>query len=222
MNVQPATDIAVFAGRRVSINGVRTAYVQTIRHGAEAQHQKAALQGGVWGDCVDEPPRRLPRRGEHVLVALRHRADHPLIFLPVGVATLPSRPPHRQPAGGITSTSRVPPATTPDHTDHRPAKENIVPTDPHRVTAQHIHGLAAADRMRGNNTILADTDDGLRYVTANAVFAEGSTVRRLLLTLGDLHLDAEAAGLSMSKYLDQFASRVAAELNDVLAEEANA
>lgn len=88
--------------------------------------------------------------------------------------------------------------------------------DPHRVTAQHIYGLAAADRMRGETIILADTDDGLRYVNPNAVFADGSKVRRLLLTNTDLQEDAVASGLSMSAYLKANASRLASELNDIL------
>lgn len=91
--------------------------------------------------------------------------------------------------------------------------------DPHRVTAKHVHGLAAAERMNGDRTILADTDDGLRYVSAGSLFVEGSKVRRLLLTLEDLRDDADRAGLSMSAYLRENAARVAGELNDVMAED---
>lgn len=88
--------------------------------------------------------------------------------------------------------------------------------DPHRVTAKHIHGLAAADKMRGQNSILADTDDGLRYINPSAVFAEGSKVRRLLLTGTDLQEDAAASSLSMPAYLKANATRLASELNDIL------
>lgn len=93
-----------------------------------------------------------------------------------------------------------------------------MPADPHRVTVQHIHGLAVSDRDRGGTTVLADTDVGLRYVTPAAVFGEGSNVRRLLLTDTDLREDAAAAGLSMSAYLRERAGRIATELNDVLAD----
>jgi predicted alpha/beta-hydrolase family hydrolase len=93
-----------------------------------------------------------------------------------------------------------------------------VTTEPHRVTAQHIHGLAASSRMRGSRTILADTEDGLRYVAAGDVLAAGTKVRRMLLTLGDLSDDALNAGLSLPAYLKAHASRIAAELNAVLAE----
>ena len=88
----------------------------------------------------------------------------------------------------------------------------------HRVTAQHIHGLAAADQLRGGNTILADTDAGIRYVAASSAFEPEVGVRRLLLTLEDLAADAVASGLSMSQFLRADASRIAAELNDVIAD----
>lgn len=91
-------------------------------------------------------------------------------------------------------------------------------TDPHHVTAQHIHGLAAADKMRDSNSTLADTDDGLRYINPGDVFADGSKVRRLLLASTDLREDADAAGLSISAYLKANAGRIAADLNAVLAE----
>lgn len=93
-----------------------------------------------------------------------------------------------------------------------------MPADPHRVTAEHIHGLAAADKMRGERTILADTNDGLRYVSAGAVFADGSLVRRVLLTREDLVADVDGSGLSLSAYLQANAGRIAAELNDLLAD----
>ncbi len=91
--------------------------------------------------------------------------------------------------------------------------------NPHRVTAQHIHGLAASDRMRGNRTILATTDDGIRYVSADSVFADRSTTRRILLTVEDLREDAGRSGLSMSDYLRVNASRIAREINAELAED---
>jgi hypothetical protein len=93
-----------------------------------------------------------------------------------------------------------------------------VSADPHRVTAQHIHGLAAADRMRGGNSVLADTDDGLRYVNPAAVLVDDSTVRRILLTSTDLQEDAAASGATMSAFLRANAGRLAKELNDVLTE----
>lgn len=92
-------------------------------------------------------------------------------------------------------------------------------TDAHHVTAQHIHGLTAASRMRGNRTILADTDDGLRYVAAGDVFSDGAKVRRVLLTLDDLRDDVRLSGLNMSTWLRQNAARVAGDLNTVLAGE---
>lgn len=51
MNVQPSTDITVFAGRRVQLGSGQHARVFAIRHGAEAVHQVEALRDGVWGDC---------------------------------------------------------------------------------------------------------------------------------------------------------------------------
>jgi hypothetical protein len=92
-----------------------------------------------------------------------------------------------------------------------------VATDPHRVTAQHIHGLSASDGMRGGNSVLADTDSGLRYVNPGAALVQGSGVRRILLTTTDLREDVEASGMSMSAYLRANAGRIAQELNDLLA-----
>ena len=87
--------------------------------------------------------------------------------------------------------------------------------DPHRVTTQHIHGLAAADRMRAEATILVDTDDGLRLVAPGAVFAPALNVRRILLTRTDLVEDAGNSGLTLSAYLKAHAGRIAAELNQL-------
>lgn len=91
-------------------------------------------------------------------------------------------------------------------------------TDPNRVTARHIHGLAAADTMRGGRTILADTDDGLRYVDPGAVFAAESTVRRLLLTTTELREDADAAGMTVAAYVRAHAAQIARQLNTILKE----
>jgi hypothetical protein len=88
-------------------------------------------------------------------------------------------------------------------------------TDPHRVTAQHIHGLAAADKMRAGGTLLVDTDDGLRFVAPGAVFAPALSVRRILLTHTDLVEDAGNAGLTLSAFLKAHAGRIAAELNQL-------
>jgi hypothetical protein len=51
--IDPATDLAQFAGARVVINGTRTARVTTIRHGIEAT--RVQLHDGVWGEGIDDP-----------------------------------------------------------------------------------------------------------------------------------------------------------------------
>ena len=89
-------------------------------------------------------------------------------------------------------------------------------TDPPRVTVQHITGLAAAGKMRGNRTVLALTTDGLGYVSPDHVIADNSNVRRMLLTLTDLREEASNAGLTVSGYLKANAARIVAELNAVL------
>jgi hypothetical protein len=95
-------------------------------------------------------------------------------------------------------------------------------TDPHRVTADHIRGLAVdPSKVRELHDVLVDTDDGIRLVTQNAVgaaFTEASTIRRLLLSRTELAEDAGHAGLTVTAYVRSNAARVAAELNAVLAE----
>ena len=88
--------------------------------------------------------------------------------------------------------------------------------NPHRVTAEHIHGLAVADRMHTDRACLVDTDKGIRLVTADYVLAEDSTVRRMLLTRTDLIDGVHAANTTMSAYLKAHAGRIAAELNAVM------
>lgn len=90
--------------------------------------------------------------------------------------------------------------------------------DPHRVTTKHIGYVAAAPTRADGNVagVLVDTDDGIRLVTANAVLAPDSGVRRLLLTSTDLAEDAAAAGVSISDYVRANAGRIAAYLNDVI------
>ena len=55
MLITPTTDLAQFAGRRVTFSGGRVARLQTVHHGAEATNYPAELQGGIWGDLVEEP-----------------------------------------------------------------------------------------------------------------------------------------------------------------------
>lgn len=51
MIIEPTTDLAQFAGQRVTLDHVRTVQIHTIRHGAEATHCVEQLRDGVWGDC---------------------------------------------------------------------------------------------------------------------------------------------------------------------------
>ncbi|GGL12882.1 hypothetical protein [Mangrovihabitans endophyticus] len=90
--------------------------------------------------------------------------------------------------------------------------------EPHRVTADHVRALAIADRMRGRRTCLVDSDEGICFVSPEAVLAPGSTVRRLLLSRSALTEDAAASGLSVAAFARVNGGRVAAELNNVLAE----
>ncbi len=92
----------------------------------------------------------------------------------------------------------------------------------HRVTTKHIAYLAAAPTRADGNVagVLADTDRGIALVTASAVLAPGSGVRRLLLTSTDLAEDAANAGVSVSDYVRTHAGRIAADLNAVIREEA--
>lgn len=89
-----------------------------------------------------------------------------------------------------------------------------MPADPHRVTRSHVRALAAADRMRGERTCLADTDDGIRFVTPGAVLTPGSGVRRLLMCRVDLVEDAANAGQTLAAYVAANAGRIAADLNE--------
>lgn len=92
-------------------------------------------------------------------------------------------------------------------------------TSPHRVTADHIRGLAVEPgTMREDRTVLADTNDGIRLVGADAVLTPGSGVRRLLLTHVDLVQDAAADGLTLAAYVRKEAGRIAREINEMLSD----
>ena len=53
MQVTPTTDLTHLQGQRVTFDG-RIARLNTIHHGAEATRCRDALQGGIWGDLVEE------------------------------------------------------------------------------------------------------------------------------------------------------------------------
>lgn len=55
MLITPTTDLTQFTARRVTFSGGRVARLQTVRHGADAVNYPRELQGGIWGDLVEEP-----------------------------------------------------------------------------------------------------------------------------------------------------------------------
>jgi hypothetical protein len=101
-------------------------------------------------------------------------------------------------------------------------EEDLMAVDRRRVTVKLIQALAVdPTKLREPRSVLVDTTAGLALVTQsalNGVFAEGSVIRRLLLTRTDLVEDADAAGLTLSAYVWANASRIAADLNTVLDE----
>lgn len=86
--------------------------------------------------------------------------------------------------------------------------------DLHRVTVRHIQGLTV-DKP---NSTLADTDAGLRYIQAGAALVPGSGVRRLLLSRTELVEEAGAVNVTLAAYVRDNASRIAAELNELIGE----
>jgi hypothetical protein len=98
----------------------------------------------------------------------------------------------------------------------------VMTADSHRVTADHIRGLSVDPaRVREPHDVLVDTADGIRLVTqaaVGAVFSPGSTIRRLLISRTDLIEQAGYSGLSLAAYVRANAGRIAAELNEVLAD----
>lgn len=97
-----------------------------------------------------------------------------------------------------------------------------MPTDPHRVTREHILGLSVDPvKVREPHDVLVDTDTGIRLVTqaaVGAVFTPGSTIRRLLISRTDLVEQASYSGLTFSAFVRANAAKIAAELNDVMEE----
>jgi hypothetical protein len=80
----------------------------------------------------------------------------------------------------------------------------------HRVTADHIRYLAA---RTNTSKVLADTTNGIALIDANSILTPGSNAIRVLLGKHDLIDTANGLGLTMTEYLDLYATEVASDLN---------
>lgn len=52
MIIQPSTDLAQFAGKRVTISHVRGALICDIHHCGDSQFE--SLRGGIGGTCIED------------------------------------------------------------------------------------------------------------------------------------------------------------------------